>query len=162
MSAWLALAYAALALGLAWVVAGGTPWAWRATYIVLAPAVAVALWLGRPDPAGWPTAAGIPRDASLQWAVVDEPDPATGDRGRIYLWLDVGRRAPRAFSIPYSRPLHEQVQHALAARARGHPMSVGRRAASAGRRRGGASGGEGGVHFYATPPTRLPPKPAAP
>jgi hypothetical protein len=161
MSPWLVLAYGALALGLAWVVAGGTPWIWRAPFIVLAPALAVALWLGRPNPAGWPTGSSLPRHASLQWALVDEPDPATGDRGRIYLWLDVGKRAPRAYSLPYSRSLHREVQHALAAVAHGRPMTVALQAAFLRRRGHGASLRHNRIHVYPTPPVRLPPKPSS-
>jgi hypothetical protein len=109
MSAWLALAYAALVLGLGWALAGGGDWRRRAPYVVLTPMVALALWLGRPNPAGWPTA------------------------GRIYLWLDVGRHAPRAYALPYSRALHEQVQRVLKRVAHGQPVALGRADARAGR-----------------------------
>lgn len=160
MSIWLVAAYAALALGLAWTIASGSSWWWRAPYIVAAPALAFALWLGRPDPAGWPTIAGIPAHATLQWALVDEPNPSTSDPGRIYLWLDVGATAPRAFSLPYSRALHEQVQHALDRVKRGQSIAVARAAARAhGSRRSTAPGEQGSsLHFYAHPPVLLPPK----
>ena len=159
MSAWLALAYAALALGLAWTLAGGGgDWRLRAPYVVLAPAVALALWLGRPNPAGWPTAAAVPGHSELQWALVDEPDPAAADPGRIYLWLDVGKRAPRAFSLPYSRALHEQVQRVLRQVAHGRPVAVGRSRARAVRSREGGSGRRSVIRFYPHPAVRLPPK----
>lgn len=158
MSAWLAAAYAALALGLAWMLAGGAAWRWRVPYIVAAPALALGLWLARPDPAGWPTGARLPAHATLQWAVVDEPDPATSDPGRIYLWLDVGRAAPRAFSLPYSRSLHRQVQRALHSVQHGQSIAVRRRSAAAPHRGSGSPGRRSVVHFYPRPEVRLPPK----
>jgi hypothetical protein len=160
MSAWLAAAYAVLALGLGWVLTSATAWKQRIPFIVAAPALALGLWLGRPDPTGWPSAAHIPAHASLQWAVVDEPDPATSDPGRVYLWLDVGGAAPRAFSLPYSRSLHKQVQHALMSIQHGRPIAVARsHPAGRGGGRGTTPGHGGVVHFYRHPPVRLPPKP---
>ncbi|HKB93846.1 MAG TPA: hypothetical protein VKC62_06410 [Gaiellaceae bacterium] len=158
MSPWLAAAYAALALGLAWSLAGSAAWRRRAAYIVCAPPLALALWLGRADPAGWPSGAKVPAQSSLVWGTVDEPDPVTGDRGHIYLWLDVGSSAPRAYALPYSRSLHEQVQQALNAIRHGQPITVSPNHARGTRRNGGGGGGHGPVRFYAHPPIRLPPK----
>jgi hypothetical protein len=159
MSAWLAAAYAVLALGFGWMLAGGTSWKLRAPFIVAAPALALGLWLGRPDTSGWPSGAHIPAHSALQWAVIDEPDPATADPGHVYLWLDVGGAAPRAFTLPYSRSLHEQVQRALKSIQHGRSMAVAR---SVGGSRTRASSGQGGrVHFYRHPPVRLPPKPSS-
>lgn len=160
MSAWLAAAYAVLALGLGWVLAGGAPWRQRVPFIVAAPLLALGLWIGRPDPTGWPSREHVPAHSTLQWAVVDEPDPVTADPGHIYLWLDVGDGAPRAFALPYSRSLHEQVQHALASVQHGLPMGVARSAASGTRRGGRGSGGQRSVvRFYRHPHVRLPAKP---
>jgi hypothetical protein len=159
VSAWLAFAYAALALGYGWILAGGGDWRRRAPYVVLAPVVALALWLGRPNAAGWPTAASVPAHAMLQWALVDEPDPSTADPGRIYLWLDVGSRAPRAYALPYSRTLHEQVQRVLKRVAHGEPIALGRsRTRAARQRRQSSSGRRSVIRFYPHPPVRLPPK----
>ncbi|MGH2936243.1 MAG: hypothetical protein ACRDL2_17260 [Gaiellaceae bacterium] len=157
MSPWLAAAYAALSLGLAWSLAGGAAWRRRAAYIVCAPPLALALWLGQSDPAGWPSAAKVPAQSSLVWGVVDEPDSATGDRGHIYLWLDVGGSAPRAYALPYSRSLHQQVQHALNAVRHGQPIAVSPARSGKGGA-GGAGGGRGPLRFYAHPPVGLPPK----
>lgn len=158
MSPWLAAAYAALALGLAWSLTGSASWWRRAPYIVCAPPLALALWLGRPDTAGWPSGATVPAHAQLVWASVDEPDPAVGDKGHIYLWLDVGAAAPRAYALPYSRTLHDQVQKAMNAVKRGQPMSVER---DAPRSRGHArTSGQRDptIRFYPHPPDLLPPK----
>jgi hypothetical protein len=152
---WLAGAYGALALGLGWSLAGGSPWARRAPFIVAAPTLALGLWLGRPDPTGWPSNARVPSHSSLVSAVVREPDPATSDPGRIYLWLDLGGAAPRAFALPYSRPLHRQVEQALARVAQRRPVEVTKRAA-----RRAAPGGRG-VTFVSAQPPQLPRKPGA-
>jgi hypothetical protein len=157
MSAWLAAAYALLALGLGWALAGGQGWRRRAPFIVCTPALA--LWLGRPDPAGWPSTAGVPSHAGLLWALVSEPDPASADPGRIYLWLDTGRRAPRAYSLPYSRSLHEQVQHALDTLQHGRPTVLRRaRPASSRGHRAGRQAAGSRIHFVVAAPLRLPPK----
>jgi hypothetical protein len=121
--------------------------------------VALALWLGRPNPAGWPTGAAVPAHAALQWALVDEPDPATADPGRIYLWLDVGSRAPRAYALPYTRTLHRQVQRALKRVAHGQTVALGRsrgRAARTGQQ--SSLGRRSVIRFYPHPLLRLPPK----
>jgi len=131
VNAWLVAAYAVLALGLAWTLTGrGSGWMRRAPYIVAAPSLALALWLGQPNPAGWPSTAKVPSRAGLLWALVTEPDPANADPGRIYLWLDTGRHAPRAYSLPYSRSLHEQVQRALSTIKHGGPVELQRSAKS--------------------------------
>lgn len=158
MSAWLAAAYAVLALGLAWSLVGSASWWRRMPYIVCAPPLALALWLGRPDPAGWPSNAKVPAHAQLVWAEIDEPDAAVGDSGHIYLWLDVGASAPRAFALPYSRTLHQQVQKAMNSVKRGQPMGVGRAAPGAHRGPHGGGRGVGRIRFYPHPPQLLPPK----
>jgi hypothetical protein len=153
VSPWLAGAYGALALGLAWSLAGGSPWTHRVPFIVAAPPLALALWLGRPDPAGWPSDAKLPAQASLVSAYVREPDAATADRGRIYLWLDVGAAAPRAFAVPYTASLHRQVVRALTRVAQHQSVQM-----TAVRARRGEPG-QGAVRFVAGRPPRLPRKP---
>jgi hypothetical protein len=156
VSAWLAAAYAALVLGLAWSLAGGASWRWRIPYIVCAPPLALALWLGRADTRGWPSTASVPAHSSLVSAVVDEPDPSTGDAGRIYVWLDVGGSAPRAYSLPYSRRMHEQVQRALTAWKHGRSIAVARAVAHGDQTHGGRATST--LRFSAQSPPQLPPK----
>lgn len=158
MTPWLSAAYAALALGLAWSLAGSVQWRRRAAYIVCAPPLALALWLGKPDPAGWPTTGSVPKGAQLVWAAVDEPDPSVSDPGHVYLWLDVGKTAPRAYDLPYSEQLQRQVMRALKAVKQGRPIGVARAA-----RHGGGGRPVPGSHhmqlrFFAHPPVVLPPK----
>lgn len=157
MSPWLAAAYGALALGLAWSLTGTASWRRRAPYIVCAPPLALALWLGRPDPAGWPSAASIPKGAQLVWAQVDEPDPSVSDPGHVYLWLDVGGTEPRAYVVPYTRTLHQQVQKALQSVKRGRPMGVARTVGGHGHGQA-TPGHRGEIRFYPHPPVVLPAK----
>jgi hypothetical protein len=162
MSSWLAAAYAALALGLAWTLASGPSWWRRAPFIVCAPALAVALWLDRPDPAGWPSPAKTPDQANLVCATVDEPDPAASDPGHIYLWLDVGAAAPRAYSLPSSRQLQQRLQRALKAVKGRRAVEVARTADPPTHRRGGPHGSQqqsNTLRFRPGKASQLPPKP---
>lgn len=106
------LAVLALVTGVALT---GRPWplAARVPLIVAAPWVAFAAWhLAQPSP-GWPAPRKPPRDSVFVAGVVREPDPATKDRGEIDLWLTPpGASRPRAYRLPYTRQLHEQVQQA--------------------------------------------------
>jgi hypothetical protein len=158
VSPWLAASYAALALGLAWSLTGSASWRRRVPYIVCAPTLALALWVGRADPAGWPSSAGVPAHAQLVWADVVEPDPAVSDPGHVYLWLDVGSAAPRAYVLPYTRQLHRQVQRALRSVRRGEPIAVGRPARTHGRSRHTSGANDGAVRFYPHPQVVLPAK----
>jgi hypothetical protein len=163
MSAWLAAAYAVLALAFGWAIATGRGHWWsRLPFIVCAPALAIALWQAHLVPAGWPTTRHVPAQAGFLWADVHEPDPLHADPGHIYLWLDVGGPRPRAFTLPYSRRLHEQVEQAMRRVRRGLPVAVSRPRPRAGGPRGhaGAHGPPAGVlRFYPHPPAFLPGKP---
>lgn len=69
---------------------------------------------------GWPTAAQPPAQFQLYAALIDEPDRKSRDPGAIYLWLaprnaeGVATEPPRAYALPYSRPLHEATAAAQA------------------------------------------------
>ena len=79
---------------------------------------------------GWPTDQQMPERFEMLYAVIQEPDPATRDPGAIYIWAMVppdGAPAdrtrvdrqrtiavepgqmPRAYRLPYSRPLHKDI-----------------------------------------------------
>jgi hypothetical protein len=161
MSPWLAAAYAALALGLAWTLTSGPSWRRRVPYIVCAPALALALWLDRPDTAGWPSRATTPSQANLVWATVDEPNASLADPGHIYLWLDVGASAPRAYSLPYSRQLQQRLQRALRAIKGRRSVQLARTASPPTRGRGGSHGSQrsNNLQFRAGKAAQLPAKP---
>ena len=92
------------------------------------------------------------------WAQIDEPEPAVSDPGHIYLWLNVGGTAPRAYVLRYSRRLHEQVQRALKAAKQGRPIGVARAVPGAGHGRSIPGHRRDQLRFFPHPPVLLPPK----
>ena len=132
----------------------GRDWRVRLVAIVAAPLLAFALWQAAQPPQGWPTGHPIPRSAGFLWGVIREPQ--TGDPGRIYVWLDVGADRPRAFSLPYTRRLHRQVQAAVDATKHGHSITVTRPHGHGHVRRDGQH--SSALRFYPHPPVRLPAK----
>ena len=68
---------------------------------------------------GWPTAEPPPKEFVLLSGYVKEPDENADESGHVYLWLvayDLEKRAvldtPRAYVLPYTPYLHEQVNEA--------------------------------------------------
>jgi hypothetical protein len=161
VSALLLLVYAGIAtLGGLLLTRRQPGWRTRAAVIVALPALSFALWQAAQPPQGWPTSGVQPREAGFLWGVIREPDPQTNDPGRIFLWLDTGASRPRAYSLPYTRQLHRQVQAALDATKKGRQIDVTR---SGGNRRSAGGGRQRGQHgsrlmFYPHPPFVLPPK----
>jgi hypothetical protein len=158
MNAWLAAATSVLVLMGTWLLANNGVW-WRRLPLVTASVVlAFGLWLSVPDTAGYPTSAPMPAHAGFVWGLIDEPDPQTGDKGRIFLWLDVGKSRPRAFTLPYTRQLHRQVQAAMNATRHGQRVDVAR-AKKRGRHGRGRGAQPGGAYrFYPHPQAGLPAK----
>ena len=83
-------------------------------------------WQALDSYSGWPAKEAMPQRALLLHAVVREPNPAKHDPGAIFLWVvplgqdDPGPFAydpisgePRAYKLPYSRPMHEQTAGAM-------------------------------------------------
>ena len=118
---------------------------------------------------GWPSHAGMPANFQLHAALVNEPAVEASDDGSIYLWLtpwdevlpanadDANpSQRPRAFDLPYSRDLHQQVQDMQERLARGE-MVVGRHERARGwQRRFGQQDGQ--IALEAPPPPPLPEK----
>ena len=110
---------------------------------------------------GWPTEAAPPERFQLYAALVREPDRPNRSDGAIYLWLVPGAAdgqsdpPPRAYALPSSRALHEQVARAQARMKEGQPVD-----GTAGRRAGGYLLGTRSLQVepYEAPPVRLPPK----
>lgn len=159
MTAWLAAAYAILLLAACWTLARAASIKVAAFFTAAAVALSAGLWLAIPDTSGYPTAHQPPKVASLIWGVVDEPDPQSGDPGRIYLWLDNGHGVPRAYRLPYTRQLHRQLQAGLQAIKHGQQMAVTHTVHGSSRGRTGSRNGEHGAwRIYPQPPPGLPPK----
>lgn len=115
----IAVAFLLVAGLLLWFVIGSRgPWPLKLVAIVAASAFTFLLWDALDSFSGWPAEAQPPERALLLASSVDEPDA-------VYLWLVPPVRPgpleyrpddaePRAYKLPYSRELHEQVD--LAAR----------------------------------------------
>jgi hypothetical protein len=110
---------------------------------------------------GWPVAAAPPARFELHAALVQEPDHRSHSAGAIYLWLlpRAGEAAPgatpRAYALPYSRPLHEQIARAQSRMQDGRTVEG---SAKPGERpdRAGLRAYE--IELYEAPPATLPPK----
>lgn len=155
MSVELVAVYAGLTLLAGLLIAEkGRDWRLRLVAIIVAPLLAFALWQAAQPPQGWPTSSRTPKAAVLLWGAIREPQ--SGDPGRIFIWLDVGAAEPRAFSLPYTRRLHKQLQAAMNATRHGHTVTVASQPhPQAGRQNGQHSPG---IHFYPHPPAQLPAK----
>lgn len=156
MTFWLAAAYVVLLLAVAWLLAAQAGWRLKLALIAAAPLLGFALWQASRPLEGWPAPLKPPAAARFEWGIVDEPDPLTGDRGAIYLWLLPADAAkPRAYRLPYTRSLHRQVQAALDAQKHGRSTTVTRGQHG---RKGHADGQRGPLRFYPAPPVSLPAK----
>lgn len=70
------------------------------------------------DMLGWPTPRMLPEKFIVISAVIEEPNPAKGIDGAIYLWvsaLDAQRPAtvPRAYKLPYLKENHSELTESL-------------------------------------------------
>jgi hypothetical protein len=110
---------------------------------------------------GWPTEATPPARFQLHAALVHEPDRINASKGSIFLWLSPqdaeGRPSapPRAYALPYTRTLHEQVARAQGRLQEGRPVE-GTAAWLSDQYRLGTRAVE--VELFTAPPTPLPPK----
>lgn len=111
-------AYVALGvLVLALNIRSGWPLWIRLTCIVLVSALYFVTWQSLQDLRGWPAEVSLPAHFVYNASAVVEPDEATGALGRIYMWLtpiinDQPIGVPRAYLLPYSRPLHTKLARA--------------------------------------------------
>jgi hypothetical protein len=138
-------------------------WRWpvKAWAIALTVGYLIAGFVALQATLGWPTKAAPPARFQLYAALVREPNRAIRSNGAIYLWLSPRSAdgepngAPRAYALPYSRALHEQIARAQGRLRAGRPV-VG----TAGRRAGqpGLDTRSLQVKLYEAPPVQLPPK----
>ena len=161
MSASGAAAASVLVLGslLAWTVIGtGVHWPPKLTAILLTPGVAFFVWKESRPITGWPTHTKPPEEAVFVSGSVEEP--MAGTKGAIYLWLTrPGETKPRAYQLPYTRQLHEQVQAALEQTQQGRRVGV-RKVRQAAKNGGGAPGARSPYQAYRLPPPTPGPKKA--
>ena len=127
-----------LAVSAAYVVMGvllltvglSTRFAWwvKAIAIVVASAFFIEVFFATKGLLGWPGGGQLPPKFQLLWVRVVEPDRATGNRGAIYLWVEevddnnVPDGVPRAFRLPFSRPLADRSSLARDEIMRGKPQ----------------------------------------
>jgi len=65
---------------------------------------------------GWPAGNALPPKFEMISGMVVEPDLKRDDPGAIYIWvrdLDGERMVPRAYRLPYQKPLHREVDETL-------------------------------------------------
>ncbi len=153
-----ALAFAGLAaLAGALLAAGRAPFALRLALAAATPWLAFAVWQAARPPAGWPASAQPPQDAAFVSGVARVP--SAGDPGEIDLWVEpAGATRPRAYRLPYSPALHQQLLAALAAqrRTRGNVRLLVRQPARSGGGRGRLRSGMRGTLTFVS--ARLPAK----
>ncbi len=107
-------------------------WRRTTTFILLAlPVFYVLHYQGLKALAGWPAPTEPPQEFDLIAEAVREPDRARGDPGAVFFWISTADQAtPRAFELPYSKPLHEEVDRAARRRSEGKAQHAVRRAPS--------------------------------
>ncbi|MEN9560223.1 MAG: hypothetical protein RLZZ502_1434 [Pseudomonadota bacterium] len=67
---------------------------------------------------GWPVKQALPEKFILLAVVFDEPDPARGNAGALYLWVNeiINNKPvpePRGYKLPYQKDLHGILAEAM-------------------------------------------------
>src|SRR4051794_40507876 len=94
-------------------------WRVKAIVIIVTSAFFIEAFFATRDLLGWPGNGQLPARFQLLWARIVEPDLKSSTRGAVFLWVEeidannVPLGTPRAFELPYSRPLAD---HSMAAR----------------------------------------------
>lgn len=109
------IAVAFVLLGAALLV---SDWRTKVVLAVLIPAFGFAIWpLSRPL-TGWPTDAAPPKSAQFISGVAREPV-------EIDIWaVPDGADQPRAYKLPYTKQLHQQLERAMKATKAGQAVGV--------------------------------------
>lgn len=148
-------------------------WALKAILTACVALYSLETWSALDSYLGWPSREAMPQRSLMISAIVREPNLSKGDAGGIYLWvIPIGREdpdpfaydpkpaEPRAYRIPYSRAVHEQVAQAMQAmRQNGRPILIERlgEPGLAGGRQGFDD--DGGLRMREMPPPSIPEKP---
>jgi hypothetical protein len=109
-AAYVVIAVLLLAMGLT------SRFAWwiKASAIVLTSVFFIEAFFATKSLLGWPGNGRLPARFQLLWTRVVEPDAKTGDHGAVFLWVEevdannVPSGIPRAYQLPYSRPLADR------------------------------------------------------
>ena len=164
----IAVSFVLLAGLLLWFVIGSRGRWWvKLPAIVVTCAFTFAVWHALGSFSGWPSNEKPPARAVLLSSAVDEPRA-------IYVWLLAptepgvldyrpNRGEPRAFRLPYSRELHQQIDRAAALAKQGRPVEL-RRTGAKDSTGNGNSGHRAryAVRAYRLPPQSLPRKSSTP
>ena len=127
----LAISIAYVVMGLVLLAMGLTSrFAWwvKAVAIVVTSVFFVEMFYATKGLLGWPGSERLPQRFQLLWVRAVEPDAKVGDPGAIYLWVEeldennVPSGVPRAYRLPYSRPLAERSAKAREQIMRGNPQ----------------------------------------
>jgi len=94
-------------------------WSWpvKAATIIVTSAFYAVTYYSLPSLLGWPTTETLPPKFKLDAIRVVQPDKLTGEKGAIYLWVSKLKNlqpdsVPRAYRLPYSKPLFAEVNKA--------------------------------------------------
>lgn len=88
--------------------------------LVILPCFYMLHFVGLRQLTGWASNTQPPEKFELIYEHVIQPDKKTATPGVIYLWLTTEKEnAPRAYRVPYTKPLHEAVEQAAQRRKSG-------------------------------------------
>jgi hypothetical protein len=152
------LAYAGCFLALAALTGlaatGRISWIARVPLLAATPLLAIAVWWQLSQESGWP-APNRPADGSVFVAsVVQSPTPTSA--GAIYVWTQPpGAAKPRAYTLPYSPELEQQVSQAARAAKGGARVAIRANRQRKGEGKGGTRGPTSKLLFYKLPPPGL-------
>ena len=127
----LAISVAYVVMGLVLLGMGLTSrFAWwvKAIAIVVTSVFFVEVFYATKGLLGWPGSERLPQRFQLLWVRAVEPDAKVGDPGSIYLWVEeidennVASGVPRAYRLPYTRPLAERATKARDQIMQGNPQ----------------------------------------
>ncbi|MEY4723331.1 MAG: hypothetical protein RLZZ324_844 [Candidatus Parcubacteria bacterium] len=149
-------------------------WTLKLALILVVPTFGLAVWHAVGSYPGWPARDKPPPQSVVYDSIIMEPQAE--NPGAIFMWVvplaSKGTPAynpleylpdgiePRAYRLPYSRKLHEQLQKAKDMRKRGRAPVLDLRGTRKDGRPGGQSNGgmlriEGDPRVYDLPPPRL-------
>jgi len=155
----LSLSYISLALFVVWVAFGKRFSGKQKIFIsLILPFIYYLHWQGLQETKGWPNDQTIPAPFELISADIVEPNPLEGIDGRINLWIrpeDNG--LPRAYTLSYSRDLHQRLFETREKIAQGH-RQIGLLYDSSSGQGGASIGGGMKLAFKNAPRMLLPPK----